>query len=106
MKCPKCNSPAFQRKGFHFDHEYFCSKCDYIWEPKDEQNKTAYQIKCEYDGSVEELADLVEAIHGRFPLEDVISAIQTHIKFRLRNVHLSPELRRQMTKYLDGFGND
>lgn len=33
MKCPKCNSPAFRRKGVHFDHEYLCAHCDHIWEP-------------------------------------------------------------------------
>ena len=33
MKCPKCNTLAIRRKGFHFDHEYRCPSCCHVWEP-------------------------------------------------------------------------
>lgn len=29
-QCPFCHSKTFPRKGFHFDHERRCCKCDWI----------------------------------------------------------------------------
>ncbi len=33
MKCPECNSLAQQHKDFHFDGEFWCPECNYIWIP-------------------------------------------------------------------------
>ena len=30
--CPICGNETFPRKGFHFDHERRCSKCDWVGE--------------------------------------------------------------------------
>ncbi|MHA2279926.1 MAG: hypothetical protein ACXAC5_03495 [Promethearchaeota archaeon] len=37
MKCPKCGSISFRRKGFHFDHEYRCPTCCHIWDSSDDE---------------------------------------------------------------------
>lgn len=33
-RCPICYNEIFPRKGFHFDHEWRCCKCDWIGEIK------------------------------------------------------------------------
>jgi len=50
-------------------------------------------------GSKDELQDLVDDIHCRFPTVDVISAILAHTKNRLSNPHLSIYMRALLSDY-------
>lgn len=40
MTCPQCKSPnACRRHGVHFDHEYRCGDCGFVWQPCEECGK-------------------------------------------------------------------
>lgn len=73
-----------------------CQKCG----AKKHFPKTKDNIAQANKGSIAELEDLIEDIHSRFPLEDVIAATKKHIEFRLRNIHLKPEFRKELEKHL------
>lgn len=56
-------------------------------------------VDVEDGGSANELKDLVDDIHCRFPTIDVISTILKHTRHRLRNPYLSEYMRDLLSDY-------